>query len=347
MAPPSSSRMRAITSSVHPSPSIRAPNYLTRELPEMIKFIALEDYHQSLLKLQFCQYITIPLPKDSTVRPFSVVAQVEGELEFLTIAFLGQSDDQHLDWSLQTTFQAQVMLSKWSRYSRYFFRDGRWTYLRTNRRINTRELYDFYSHTGTERYFQLWACYSTAQDSIIAAYLTQASYVLSCVDNDRDPRTYSFVASVEAHIKCTYIARHSPEAYLFLPPQSAFLTSDRTRIQHPSSTPFWSRNPGGRERLSHEEAVALGLPTIEFEITVTHALLCDGVHEALRAFYTGKGFDPDSTQIAKQLKLLMMHFPDEADPYPLRWRTRYHWLDHLGDPYKPLPRHLPSKPEVD
>ncbi|KAK7001908.1 hypothetical protein R3P38DRAFT_1775448 [Favolaschia claudopus] len=334
MTPPSPSQgMKAIIMSPpHASPSIRTSKCLARELPEMIEFIGLDDYHNSLLKLQFCQYQKTPLAEESTVRPFSVVAQVEGELDVQTIAHLAQSADQRLDWSLRTSLQAQVMRSKWSR-------------------IRAHELYGSHTAAGTQEYFQLWVCYSAAQDSSItqAAYLTQVNYVLSCVGNNRDPQAYSFVASVEAHIKRTYNACRCPDAYLFLPPQSAFLTSDRTRIQYPSLTPFWSRDPGGGERLSEEEAVYLGLPTIEIEIEVKHALLCDGVHEALCEFYQGKGFDPDSAQIAKQLNLPMMHFPDEADPYPLRlcWRNRYHWLDHLGDPYKPLPRRLPSEPEVD
>ncbi|KAK6991873.1 hypothetical protein R3P38DRAFT_2803562 [Favolaschia claudopus] len=146
-----------------------------------------------------------------------------------------------------------------------------------------------------------------------AILLSQAGYVLSQLGLDFD------VCSVVRRIS-VYATIHPSnpsidEAELFLPPLSAFLTPNGTHVQYPTQQPYWF-DPMRQEPLSGEEAEDLGLPAIELRIVVQTVYLDKSTLEHLREFHRGKGFDPDSQDIAKHLGHPLYYFGKEGDPLP-------------------------------
>ncbi|KAJ7159696.1 hypothetical protein C8R46DRAFT_863502, partial [Mycena filopes] len=84
-----------------------------------------------------------------------------------------------------------------------------------------------------------------------------------------------------------------PPGYLFLCPMEAFKTGP-FRFKWPDSPAYWSRDPSGVERLSAEEAIRLGFPSIEFRTRAYTTSWDPSVYAGLRQFHEAKGFDPAS-----------------------------------------------------
>ncbi|KAJ7725808.1 hypothetical protein B0H16DRAFT_1735979 [Mycena metata] len=64
---------------------------------------------------------------------------------------------------------------------------------------------------------------------------------------------------------------------------------------------YWSLNPSGVERLSTDEARDLGFPAVELETDVYGHSWNGNVYVGLHQFHRGKGFDPDSQELAQHL----------------------------------------------
>ena len=96
---------------------------------------------------------------------------------------------------------------------------------------------------------------------------------------------------------------HIPEGYLFVCPPRDFHTGTENAnlYQWPACPAYWSLNPSGADRLSTEDARNLGFPTIHIETIVTGCSWDRSVYEGLRRFHEGKGLDPESREVARQL----------------------------------------------
>ncbi|KAJ7884237.1 hypothetical protein B0H13DRAFT_2343801 [Mycena leptocephala] len=72
---------------------------------------------------------------------------------------------------------------------------------------------------------------------------------------------------------------------------------------HASECPayYWSLDPKGVQRLNTEEATNLGLPSITVKIEVEGYSWDRTLYDGLRRFHQGKGFDPESQQLAHHL----------------------------------------------
>ncbi|KAJ6464496.1 hypothetical protein C8R45DRAFT_795380, partial [Mycena sanguinolenta] len=64
---------------------------------------------------------------------------------------------------------------------------------------------------------------------------------------------------------------------------------------------YWCLNLSGADRLSMEDARNLGFPAIHIETKMFGRSWDRSVYEGLRRFHEGKGFDPDSRDVARQL----------------------------------------------
>ncbi|KAJ7909758.1 hypothetical protein B0H13DRAFT_1542858, partial [Mycena leptocephala] len=64
---------------------------------------------------------------------------------------------------------------------------------------------------------------------------------------------------------------------------------------------YWSLDPKGVQRLNSEEATHLGLPSITVKIEAEGYSWDRTVYDGLRQFHQGKGFDPESQQLAHHL----------------------------------------------
>jgi hypothetical protein len=62
-----------------------------------------------------------------------------------------------------------------------------------------------------------------------------------------------------------------------------------------------SLDPSGVERLSMEDAINLGFPSIQFSISVGGRSWDASVYAGLNQFHQAKGFDPNSQEVARNL----------------------------------------------
>ncbi|KAK7035624.1 hypothetical protein R3P38DRAFT_2697531, partial [Favolaschia claudopus] len=93
---------------------------------------------------------------------------------------------------------------------------------------------------------------------------------------------------------------HSLDAFLFLcPPQS--LRVGPASFKCPECVGYWSFDPSGEDRISSEQAAELGFPTISISIDGAGKSWTDAFYAGLRQFHQGKGFDPDSQDLARHL----------------------------------------------
>jgi hypothetical protein len=70
----------------------------------------------------------------------------------------------------------------------------------------------------------------------------------------------------------------------------------------------------GVERLSMEEANNFGLPTLKWEIKVAGYSWDGSLYAGLRQFHRGKGFDPESQDLARHLGYPLYQISSERDP---------------------------------
>ncbi|KAK7035626.1 hypothetical protein R3P38DRAFT_2616021 [Favolaschia claudopus] len=93
---------------------------------------------------------------------------------------------------------------------------------------------------------------------------------------------------------------HSLDAFLFLcPPQS--LRVGPVSLKFPECVGYWSLDPLGEDRLSSEQAAELGFPTIHVSVYGRGKTWSDNAYAGLWRFLKGKGFDPNSQDLARHL----------------------------------------------
>ncbi|KAJ7127730.1 hypothetical protein C8R44DRAFT_616229, partial [Mycena epipterygia] len=93
-----------------------------------------------------------------------------------------------------------------------------------------------------------------------------------------------------------------PEGYLFLCPLVDLRGNVGNFLRHPECPAYWSLNPSGSQRLSMEDASRLGFPGLELETKIWGVSWDESVYAALSRFHMGKGFDPNSQDIAQHLE---------------------------------------------
>ncbi|KAJ7938736.1 hypothetical protein B0H13DRAFT_1520406, partial [Mycena leptocephala] len=91
-----------------------------------------------------------------------------------------------------------------------------------------------------------------------------------------------------------------PEGYLFLCPMSDLQPSPRS-FRWPECPAYWSLEASGIERLSMVQATELRFPAIELIMQVHGYSWDESVYAGLRTFHRGKGFDPDTLDVARHL----------------------------------------------
>ncbi|KAJ7870544.1 hypothetical protein B0H13DRAFT_1724139, partial [Mycena leptocephala] len=102
-----------------------------------------------------------------------------------------------------------------------------------------------------------------------------------------------------------------PEGYLFLCPLANLQSEHGTFVRPTKSHIFWSLDPDGSERLSPEEASAHGFPSVNLNWVIFYKSLDDFAYTGLDEFHTGKGFNPNSQDIARHLGYPLYEFCDQ------------------------------------
>jgi hypothetical protein len=103
-----------------------------------------------------------------------------------------------------------------------------------------------------------------------------------------------------------------PAGFLFLCPQTDFKTGPSS-YRWPDCPAYWSLDPSGTDRLSVEEATWAGFPPFRLTTTLFGRSWDTGVYEGLRDFHRGKGFDPDTLDLARHLEYPLYELLSEDD----------------------------------
>ncbi|KAJ7670154.1 hypothetical protein DFH06DRAFT_161632 [Mycena polygramma] len=130
-------------------------------------------------------------------------------------------------------------------------------------------------------------------------WLCQASYIFNCchiTSNWQDHELMEHIDFVIAISTTTAL----PAGFLFVCPPEAFVTGPSS-FCYPECPAYWSFDPSGVERLTTEQAIELGFPTLEFSTEIEGKYWDDSVYARLRKFHQAKGFDSYSQDLARHL----------------------------------------------
>ncbi|KAF7353210.1 hypothetical protein MSAN_01508700 [Mycena sanguinolenta] len=151
-------------------------------------------------------------------------------------------------------------------------------------------------------------------------WLAQANRVFAELEEVAHVEVYVCVDDVQFILRIADI-RHIPEGYLFVCPPRDFRTSIEPQVhlcQWPTCPAYWSLDPSGAARLSTEDARDLGFPAIHIETRMFGYSWDRSVYEGLRRFHAGKGFNPDSGEVARQLGYPLYEVLRDRVPFSAR-----------------------------
>ncbi|KAJ6465884.1 hypothetical protein C8R45DRAFT_910727 [Mycena sanguinolenta] len=158
------------------------------------------------------------------------------------------------------------------------------------------------------RYDSQQACNLHAEFSVLSwseaskFWMAQANHIFTLLRTTSHFEDYVFVDMVSFILQCLPNPFNTPEqeGYLFVCPPEHFRTGANS-FQWPSCPAYWSLDPFGAARLSPEDAKMLGFAAIHIETIVRGGSWGSDVYKGLRQFHRGRGFDPESQEIAKYL----------------------------------------------
>ncbi|KAF7337241.1 hypothetical protein MSAN_02276600 [Mycena sanguinolenta] len=182
--------------------------------------------------------------------------------------------EKELHWTNYRNVPDELLPNSWIRY------DSHWT--------NTLQL---------ELRLPFW------EHGIVKAWLAQANCIFAELEETAHVKDYVCIYTVEFTIRIAD-ERDIPEGYLFVCPPGDFHTGTELHsnlYQWPACPAYWSLDPSGADCLSTEDANNLGFPAIHIETGMRGWSWDCSVYEGLRRFHEGKGHDPESREVARQL----------------------------------------------
>ncbi|KAF7328407.1 hypothetical protein MVEN_02556400 [Mycena venus] len=142
------------------------------------------------------------------------------------------------------------------------------------------------------------------------SWLPQANYVFSSLNISSNYERYRIVDGIEYRLSFRNTSEVSPEdGYLFLCPLANFHAPGSTRFTHPNLAAYWSLDPSGTRRLNHWRATMLGFPSVEFKMKVWTRTWDENVYVGLQQFHRGKGFDPNTRDVARHMGIVLYESP--------------------------------------
>ncbi|KAJ6530455.1 hypothetical protein DFH09DRAFT_149945 [Mycena vulgaris] len=146
-------------------------------------------------------------------------------------------------------------------------------------------------------------------------WLAQANYIFAHTNTTSNLEDYMLIRDVYYRFEKGAVSEPIPSGYLFLCPV-ADLRSDTGRFRIPNCAAYWSLDPSGLDRMSRDEEQQAGFPTAELKMQARGRRWEDSDYAGLRRFHAGKGFDPDSQEIARHLGYPLFELSSELDsPY--------------------------------
>ncbi|KAJ7901335.1 hypothetical protein B0H13DRAFT_773249 [Mycena leptocephala] len=114
------------------------------------------------------------------------------------------------------------------------------------------------------------------------------------------------------------------KVYLFLFPVQVEVVDNLITVANPPDTEkyYWAFDPAGLDRLTHERAEDIGLPTVEFSIYLSQGKWDEHEYDMVRDFHIAKGYDPYTQDAAiavgyplidiEQMKKFIPGFTDQS-----------------------------------
>ncbi|KAK7029954.1 hypothetical protein R3P38DRAFT_3188871 [Favolaschia claudopus] len=167
-------------------------------------------------------------------------------------------------------------------------------------RFHVSELVD-----GAEYTFRLFVVLHDGDSS--PAWLSQANFIFNCLSVFSNADSYALLDEVDFKVQLKPhstkpAAWHPSNGYLFLcPPESLQIAHASFKL--PEHIGYFSLDSSGLDRLSMEQAAEFGFPTLSISVWGAGSYWRDTFYAGLRQFHQGKGFDPNSQDVARHLNL--------------------------------------------
>ncbi|KAJ6530507.1 hypothetical protein DFH09DRAFT_1184112 [Mycena vulgaris] len=175
---------------------------------------------------------------------------------------------------------------------------------------------DGWTRMHSSEFADAWlACFWEAKESdeIEEYWLAQANCIFTHTNTTSNLKDYMLIEDVYYHFQKGAVSEPIPSGYLFLCPVADLQSDTPGRFRIPESAAYWSLDPSGLDRMSPEEAQQAGFPAVELKMQARGRRWEDNVYAGLRAFHGGKGFDPDSQELARQLGYPLFELSSELD----------------------------------
>ncbi|KAK7029946.1 hypothetical protein R3P38DRAFT_2523990, partial [Favolaschia claudopus] len=181
-----------------------------------------------------------------------------------------------------------------------------WHYLGTEH-IAESGWHRFHISELIDRRFQDFYCeFDVDSDVHINTWLSQANHIFSCLGVFSNVDDHALMCwsefTVEFQHKSPLPNSQLSNGYLFLCPPQSFQVGPAS-FKCPECFGYWSLDPLGVDRLRADQASELGFPAIYISISSGSRYWSDTVYAGLRQFHQGKGFDPDTQDLARHLRL--------------------------------------------
>ncbi|KAJ7315706.1 hypothetical protein DFH08DRAFT_419117, partial [Mycena albidolilacea] len=143
-------------------------------------------------------------------------------------------------------------------------------------------------------------------------WLSQANNIFRRLQITSNFKEYVCVRDVSFELEASGTTEEPPAGFLFLCSQKDLKTSPSTYCW-PDCPAYWSFDPSGVDRLTLKEAIQLGFPAFQLKTTLYGHSWDTSVYEGLQKFHQGKGFDPDTQDLARDIGYPLYELSSKAD----------------------------------
>ncbi|KAJ6554268.1 hypothetical protein B0H19DRAFT_1071687 [Mycena capillaripes] len=144
------------------------------------------------------------------------------------------------------------------------------------------------------------------------SWLSQASAIFRRLGITSHFENYVLVDDAHFGIQISAL-EDPPSGFLFLCP-AQYLQTGPLSFRWPECPAYWSRDPMGVERLSTQEANAIGFPSIDYTTTVIGLFWDATVYAGLHQFDQAKGLDSDAQDSASHLGAAAFRLSAQMNP---------------------------------
>ncbi|KAJ7104858.1 hypothetical protein C8R44DRAFT_715545 [Mycena epipterygia] len=167
----------------------------------------------------------------------------------------------------------------------------------------------------------VWTLSTNTNYPLKFTWLSQANHVFSQL---AIPEDCFLVHCIVHRLSFSGRAEDLPEGYLFLCPFEDLRSTDGTWLATTECPAYWSLDPAGGSRLRPEDASNLGFLSFTLTSEAQGYSWPENMYAALSRFHAGKGFDPNSQDIARHLGYPI--FELSCTPNVECAHSEYQWL---------------------